>query len=104
MTKLADPIPYAKAEPRMRWLGRHRTDAATRMVAFAILALAGIAWRYLTTAVVGNSDLPDVGKYLLIGSCVGFAFEYVVSLVGSASSCLINWSGPDRHISEARSK
>ena len=82
MTKPSDPIPYARAEPTTGWLRRHRTDAATRMVAFAILALAGVAWKYLNSAVIGNSDLPDAGKYVLIASCVGFAFEYVVSLVG----------------------
>lgn len=82
MNKQTEPIPYATAESRIGWLRKHKADAATRMVAFAILALAGAAWRYLTTDVVGNSDLPDAGKYLLIVSCVGFAFEYVISLVG----------------------
>jgi hypothetical protein len=52
------------------------------MMAFAILALAGAACRYLTTNVTGNSDLYDVGKYLLIGACAGFAFQFVVSLIG----------------------
>lgn len=75
-------VPYAKAEPRMGWFRRHKTDAATRMVAFAILALAGAACRYLTTAVIGNQDLPDAGKYMMALSCAGFAFEYIVSLLG----------------------
>jgi hypothetical protein len=52
------------------------------MVAFAILALAGLGWRFLITSIVGNSDLPDGGKYLLFASCICFAFEYVVSLIG----------------------
>ena len=82
MTKMTDSIPYATTEPQ-RWLPRYRIDAAMRMVAFAILALAGIGCRYLTTAVVGNSDLNDAGKYLLVASCAGFAFEYVVSLLGA---------------------
>ena len=82
MTNSNEPIPYAKAESQRGWLSRHKTDAATRMVAFAFLAIAGLGWRYLTTAVNGNSDLPDGGRYLLIGSCICFAFEYVVSLIG----------------------
>jgi hypothetical protein len=82
MTKLTEPIPYAEAESRRSWFSRHKTEAATRMVAFALLALAGLGCRYLSTSVIGNSDLHDCGKYMLIGSCIGFAFEYVVSLVG----------------------
>ena len=84
MTNSTEPIPYAKAESQKGWLSRHRSDAATRMVAFALLALAGVALRYLNTSVAGNSDLPD-GKYLLFGSCFCFAFEYFVSLVGKAN-------------------
>jgi hypothetical protein len=76
-----ETIPYAKAEARRGWISRHGTDAATRMVAFAILAMAGVGWRYLTTAVTGNSDLPDFGKYLIFFSCAGFAFEFVISLI-----------------------
>jgi hypothetical protein len=80
---MTDPIPYAKVEPRKGWLSRHRTDAAKRMIAFAILALAAAGWRYLTSNVIGNQDLPDVGKYLLMFACAGFAFEYLISLIGA---------------------
>jgi hypothetical protein len=76
-----ETIPYAKAEPRQGWIGRHGTNAATRMVAFAIFALAGVGWRYLTSAVNGNADLPDLGKYVIFLSCAGFVFEFLISLI-----------------------
>jgi len=82
MSQAAEPIPYAKAEPTKGWLKRYREDASTRMVAFAILTMVGIAWRALITSVVGNQDLPD-GKYLMFGACIGFVFEYVVCFVGA---------------------
>lgn len=76
-----ETIPYAKAEPREGWLKRHRRETATRMVAFALLALASVGCRYLTTAVVGNSDLSDFGRYLIFFSVAGFIFEFVISLI-----------------------
>ena len=53
------------------------------MIAFAILALAAAGWRYLTSNVIGNQDLPDVGKFLLMFACAGFAFEYLIALIGA---------------------
>jgi hypothetical protein len=82
MTESTDPIPYAKPEPTHGWFRRHSAGAATRMIAFAFMALVAVAWRALMSSVIGNADLPDA-KYVLIGSCVGFAFEYVVWLVGT---------------------
>lgn len=81
MTNPNEPIPYAKADLRMGWLRRHALNAGTRMIAFAILALAGLGCRYLSTAVIGNSDLYGAGKYLLIVACAGFVFEYIVSVI-----------------------
>lgn len=76
-----ETIPYAKAEPRRGWIDRHGTNAATRMIAFAIFALAGVGWRYLNTAESGNMDLPDFGKYVILFSGAGFIFEFVISLI-----------------------
>jgi hypothetical protein len=79
---MTDPVPYAKAEPRAGWFARRRTGSGTRMAASAILALAAVALRYLTTTVLGNSDLLDGGKYVLVASVIGFAFEYLLSFIG----------------------
>lgn len=83
MTNSTESIPYAKADPKMGWLRHHAINSGTRMIAFAILALVGVACRYLGTEIVGNSDLHDAGIYLLVGACAEFVFEYIVSLIGS---------------------
>jgi hypothetical protein len=80
---MTEHIPYAEIDTQKGWTARYRVNGAIRMIAFAIMALAGAGWRYLTHAVVGNQDLPDVGKYMLMFSCVGFVFEYLISLIGS---------------------
>jgi len=54
------------------------------MIAFAVMAAAGVGCRYLSTAVSGNADLYDAGKYMLLVACLGFVFEYVVSFLGGS--------------------
>ena len=79
MKNLTETIQYAKADATTGWLRRRGTDAGRRMIAFAILALVGVACRYLGTAIIGNSDLHDAGLYLLVGACAGFVFEYAIT-------------------------
>lgn len=74
-----DPIPYASPERHVGWIARHAVGSPTRMIAFAILMLAGLAWRYLTNTVGGQTDIYDGGKYVLIASCIGFVVEYAFS-------------------------